>query len=163
MSQISLRFALRSLLFQITGAFDFSIEYNGEFEIFENKSLKIWNSKCQNSPTWFCGGTMEVKFSTSLKIWLRFLGIAFWNFLIWSNVNETNHSLKIQFTKFPNPKCNSGKAWKLVDAICMRRSEEKWFYLLMTLCYGHVYWSLVLKSNTYRMFPKTMMQIRIIE
>ncbi len=40
-SQISLRFALRSLVFQIIEVFDFSIGYNGEFEIFEKKSLII--------------------------------------------------------------------------------------------------------------------------
>ncbi len=34
-SQILLRFALRSLIFHIIEVFDFSIGYNGEFEIFE--------------------------------------------------------------------------------------------------------------------------------
>ncbi len=51
-SQISLRFALRSLVFQIIEVLDFSIGYNGEFEIFEKqiKSLKIGNSKFQKFP-----------------------------------------------------------------------------------------------------------------
>ena len=34
-SQISLRFAVRSLVFQIIDVFDFSIGYNGEFKILE--------------------------------------------------------------------------------------------------------------------------------
>ncbi len=33
-SQIALRFALRSLVFQTMEVFDFSIGYSGEFEIF---------------------------------------------------------------------------------------------------------------------------------
>ncbi len=37
-SQISLRFALRSLVFQIIEVFDFPIGYNGEFKIFEKKN-----------------------------------------------------------------------------------------------------------------------------
>ncbi len=52
-SQISLGFALRSLVFQIIEVFDFSIGYNGEFEIFEKKSFKIGNSKFKKSPTYF--------------------------------------------------------------------------------------------------------------
>ena len=56
-SQISLRFALwflMLLVFQIIEVFDFSIGYNGEFAIFEKKSLKIRNSKFQKSQTQFC-------------------------------------------------------------------------------------------------------------
>ncbi len=53
-SKISLRFALRSLVFQIIEVFDFSIGYNGEFAIFEKKSLKIRNSKFQKSQTYVC-------------------------------------------------------------------------------------------------------------
>ncbi len=48
-SQISLRFGLRSLFFQIIEVFYFSIGYNGEFAIFEKKALKIRNSKFQKS------------------------------------------------------------------------------------------------------------------
>ncbi len=47
-SQISLRFPLRSLVFQIIEVFDFSIGYNmynGEFAIYKKKMLKIRNSK----------------------------------------------------------------------------------------------------------------------
>ncbi len=50
-SQISLHFALRSLVFQITEFVGFSIGYNGEFEIFENKigkNRKRKISKIQN-------------------------------------------------------------------------------------------------------------------
>ncbi len=47
--QISPRFALRSLAFHIIKVFGFSIGYNGEFEIFEKKWLKIRNSKFQIS------------------------------------------------------------------------------------------------------------------
>ncbi len=39
--QILLRFALRSLVFQIIEVFGFSIGYNGEFKIFEKKIVKI--------------------------------------------------------------------------------------------------------------------------
>ena len=46
--QISLRFALRSLVFQIIEVFGFSIGYNGEFKkIVKNRNLKI--SKIENS------------------------------------------------------------------------------------------------------------------
>ncbi len=48
-SQISPPFALRSLAFQIIEVFGFSIAYSSEFEIFENKWLKIANSKFQQS------------------------------------------------------------------------------------------------------------------
>ena len=58
-SQISLRFALRSLVFQLIEVFDFSISYNGEFKYFEKKSSKIGNSKFQNSQTQFCGDHSE--------------------------------------------------------------------------------------------------------
>ena len=45
---MSLRFALRSLVFHIIEVFGFSVEYNGEFQIFvKNQKLKI--SKIQNS------------------------------------------------------------------------------------------------------------------
>ena len=54
-SQISLCFALRLLVFQIIEVFDFSISYNGEFEIFNKKKIvKNRNSKFQNSQTYFC-------------------------------------------------------------------------------------------------------------
>ncbi len=47
-AQISLRFALRSLVFQIIEVFGFLIGYNGEFQKFvKNQKLKI--SKIQNS------------------------------------------------------------------------------------------------------------------
>ena len=42
-----------NLFSQIIEVFDFSIGYNGEFAIFEKKSLKIRNSKFQKSPTYF--------------------------------------------------------------------------------------------------------------
>ncbi len=48
-SQILLRFAVRSLVFQIIEVFGFSIGYNGEFEISEKKLLKLRNSKFQKS------------------------------------------------------------------------------------------------------------------
>ncbi len=48
---ISLRFALRSLVFQIIDVFLFPIDYNGEFQIFvKNQKLKI--SKIQKQ--YFC-------------------------------------------------------------------------------------------------------------
>ena len=50
-SQVSLRFALRSHVFQIIEVFYFS---NGEFASFEKNSLKIRNSKFQKSQTYFC-------------------------------------------------------------------------------------------------------------
>ncbi len=48
-AQISLRFALRSFVFQTIEVFSFSISYNGKFEIFEkeivkNRKLKILGS-----------------------------------------------------------------------------------------------------------------------
>ena len=39
-SQISLHFTLRSLVFQIIEAFGFSIRYNGEYEFLEENLLK---------------------------------------------------------------------------------------------------------------------------
>ena len=42
-SHISLHFGLRSIVFQIIEVLEFSIGYNGEFEIFEDNSLKIGN------------------------------------------------------------------------------------------------------------------------
>ena len=53
-SQISIRFTLRSLVFQIIEVFDISIGYNDEIEIFEKKSLQMSNSKFQKSQTQFC-------------------------------------------------------------------------------------------------------------
>ncbi len=58
-SEISLRFALRSLAFQIFEVFDFSIGYNGEAEIFEKDSLKIRKSKFQKYPMQFCEDQCE--------------------------------------------------------------------------------------------------------
>ncbi len=48
--QISLRFALRSLVFQIIEVFDFSIDYNGEFAIFEKKIIKNQKRKISKIP-----------------------------------------------------------------------------------------------------------------
>ncbi len=49
-SQISLRFALRSLVFQIIEVFDFSICNNGEFEIFGKKNVKNRKLKISKNP-----------------------------------------------------------------------------------------------------------------
>ncbi len=49
-SQISLRFALQSLIFQIIEFFGFSKGYNDKLEIFEKKKLlKMGNSNSQKS------------------------------------------------------------------------------------------------------------------
>ncbi len=69
-SQISLRFALRSLVYQIIEVFDFSIGYNyGEFEIFKKKKKSVKNqvlkiSKITNVVMW---GPLGWKFRTSFK------------------------------------------------------------------------------------------------
>ncbi len=49
-TQISLRFALPLLLFQIIEVFDFSIEYNGKCAIVEKKSLKHQELKMSKIP-----------------------------------------------------------------------------------------------------------------
>ncbi len=58
-SKISLRFAVKSLVFQIIEVFDFSIGYNGEFAIFENKISKI--------PNVLFWGPLAEKFRTGFK------------------------------------------------------------------------------------------------
>ncbi len=57
-------------VFQIIEVFDFSAGYNGKFEIFKKKSLKIGNSKFQKSATYFCEDHWEeisVQFSKLLS------------------------------------------------------------------------------------------------
>ncbi len=49
-SQISLRFALRSLVFHVIEASDFYIGYNGKFEILGKKILKKWKLKISKIP-----------------------------------------------------------------------------------------------------------------
>ncbi len=72
---MSLRFVLRSLVFQIVEVFHFFMGYNGEFEIFEKKIVKNWKleiSKIQNST--FVRTTEETiqesRGSSALKFWL---------------------------------------------------------------------------------------------
>ena len=64
-----LGFALRALVFQIIEVFDFSVGYNGKFEIFEKKSLTIRKSKFQNSQMSFLmtsGRKIQDKFENFL-------------------------------------------------------------------------------------------------
>ena len=58
-SQISLSFALRSLVFQLIEVFDFFIGYNGEFEIFGKKIVKNWKLIISKIPNVILWGPLE--------------------------------------------------------------------------------------------------------
>ncbi len=60
--------------FQIIEVFGFSIGYNGEFEIFKKKSLKIGNSKFKKSQTYFCEDHWEENSGKVESFQLRFVG-----------------------------------------------------------------------------------------
>ncbi len=80
-SQISLLFALRSLVFQIIDVFGFPIGYNGEFQIFENifvknQKLKISNKNVQRS---FVRTIWRKIQEECENFWLYVVGVTFWN------------------------------------------------------------------------------------
>ena len=66
-SQISLRFALQSFIFQIIEVFDFSIGCKGEFEIFDKQIIKNWILKIAKIPNVVLWGSLGGKFRTKLK------------------------------------------------------------------------------------------------
>ncbi len=93
-AQISLRFALRSLIFHIIEVFGFPIWYNGEIpKIVKNCKLKI--SKLQNSTF---VRTIEKKIQKKFDKIQKLLegGVAFWSFSyhIESHVNENENKKK---------------------------------------------------------------------
>ena len=123
-AQISLRFALRSLVFQISKVFDFYIGYNGEFDIFEtkivkNQKLKI--SKIQNAVLWGPLG------GNSGKVWKLLAAICrsgILKFLLQVGPMLTKwiNSLKFQFLKFQKsqtvlwgPLGKISEVWKLAQ------------------------------------------------
>ncbi len=126
-TQISLRFALRSLVFQIIEVFGFPIGYNGEIK----KSLKIGNSKFQKSKTVILWRPLRRKFRKGLKGFKSDLREDFdvlAPIVSHVNENEKKKSLKI-ITKTPNFKIQNCTFVRTTEKKIQKKFEriQKWF------------------------------------